>query len=109
MDFFMKVVKSWKPLNIFEKRSIVDCRLSSEYISAIRIIQSKTKFEHAKEHFMSDGLLNICKLYDISWNTTMHLKIPVKQPFPLLLGIFKGFLMYIQQVLCDNMLSKKSS
>ena len=72
---------------------------------AIRIIRNKTKF-----YFISDGLLNICKLYIFSLNITVYLQMPVaqKQPFPFLFGLFKGFLMYIQQILCDKILSKKS-
>ena len=49
------------PLTIFAKSSIVDVRKGSEYISAIRIIQNKTKFLHTKEH-----------LY---WRSTKHLQV----------------------------------
>ena len=60
---------------------------------------------------MSVGLLNICKLYVVGLNTTGHLQIPVtqKQPFPLMLDLFKGFLMYIEQILCNKILSKNTS
>ena len=61
-------------------------------------------------HFIFEGLLNICKLYIFSLNTIVYLQIPVvqKQPFPLFFVLFKGFLMYIQQILCNKILSKKS-
>ena len=40
----------------------------------------------------------------------MYLQISAvqKQPFPLLFSLFKGFLMYIQQILCNQILSNKS-
>ena len=59
--------------------------MGSKYTSAVRIIRNNTKFEDTKEHFISEGLLNICKLHIFSLNTTMHLQIPAvqKQPFPL--------------------------
>ena len=63
MMLFMKIVNSWKPLTIFAKSSIVDVWLGSEYTSAVQIIRNKIKFEDTKEHFISEGLLNICKLY----------------------------------------------
>ena len=52
-----------------------------------------TKFEDKKEHFIFKAILNICKSYIFSSNTTVHLQIPAvqKQPFLLLLGLFKGF------------------
>ena len=87
----MKTVNSWKP--IFAKSSIVYVQLGSECASAIRIIWNEMKFEHTKEHIISEGLLNICKLYIFSLNTTVHLQVLVvqKQPLPLLFGLFKGF------------------
>ena len=93
----MKIVNNWKPLTIWAKSSIVDVRLGSEYTYAVQIIGNNTKVEDTKEHFTSDSLLNICKLYIFNLNTTAHLQIPAeqKQPFPLLFGLFKGFLMYI--------------
>ena len=110
MELFMKIVNNWNPLTNFAKSSIVDVVRGSEYTSAIWIIQSKTNSEHTNEHFISEGLLNICKLYIFSLNTVVHLQIPAeqKQPFPLLFVFFKGFLMYIQQILCTKILSKKS-
>ena len=90
----MKIVKSWKPLTICAKSFIVDVQLDSQYTSVVRIIRNETKCEDTKEHFISEGLLNICKLYIFRLNTTVHLQIPAveKQPFPLLFGLFKGFL-----------------
>ena len=112
MQLFIKIVNSWKPLTIFAKSSIliVDVLLGSEYTSAIETIWIKTKFEHTKEHFISESLLIICQLHNFSLNTTVNLQISVvqKQPFLLLLSLFKGFLMYIQQILCNKILSKKS-
>ena len=77
--------------------SILDVRMSSECASAVRIIRNKTKFEDTIEHFISEGLLNICRFDIFSLNTTVHLQTPAvqKQPFPLLFGLLKGFLMYI--------------
>ena len=66
----MKIVNSWKPITIFAKSSIVEVRLGSEYTSAVWMIQNKTKFEDTKKHFVSEGLLNISKLYIFSLNTT---------------------------------------
>ena len=76
----------------------------------IRIIRNQTKFEHAKEHFIFEGLPNICKLYIFGFDTTVYLQILVvqKPPFPLLFDLFKEILMYIQQILCNKILSKKS-
>ena len=61
----------------------------------LRIIRNKTKFKDTKEYFISEGLLNICKLHIFTLNTTVYLQIPEvqKQPFPLLFSFFKGFLM----------------
>ena len=59
MAHFMKRDNSWKRLTVFVKRSIVDVRVGSQYPSAIRITQNKTKFEYTKEYFVSEGLLNI--------------------------------------------------
>ena len=59
----MKIVNSWKPLTLFAKSCIIDVWLTSEYISAVRITQNKTKLEDTKEHFISVGILNICKFY----------------------------------------------
>ena len=89
--------------------SNVDLRLASGYTYAVRIIRNKAKFENAKEHFIPEVLLNICKLYIFSLNTTVHLQIPAvqKQPFPLLFGHLKEFPIYIQQILCNKILSIK--
>ena len=72
----MKIVNSWKPLTIFAKSSIIDIRLGSGYTSAVWIIGNKIKIEHTKEHFISEGLLNISKLYIFKLNATLHLQIP---------------------------------
>ena len=50
----MKIVNSWKPITIFAKSSIAGVPLGSEYTSAVRIIQNKTKFEDVKEPFISE-------------------------------------------------------
>ena len=71
----MKIVNSWKPINIFAKSSIAGVRLGSECTSAVRIIQNKTKFEDAKKHFISEGLLNISKSCIFSLNNTVYLHI----------------------------------
>ena len=65
--------------------------------SAVGIIRNKTKFEDTKEHFISEGTLNICKLYIFRLNTTVYLQTTTvqKQPFQLLFGLFKWFLMCI--------------
>ena len=69
----------------------------ASYTSAIQIIRNKTKFEHTKEYFISQCLLNICKLNIFSLNTTVSLQIAVvqKQLFQFFLGFFKGFLICI--------------
>ena len=54
----LKIVNSWKPFNIFAQNYMVDVEPGSEYTSAVRIIRNKTKFEDAKEYFISEGLLN---------------------------------------------------
>ena len=74
---------------MFAKSSIVDARLGSKY----KKMRNKTKFGDTKEHFLSEGLLNICKLDIFSLNTTVHLQIPAvqKQSFTLLFGLFKRF------------------
>ena len=43
-----------------------------EYASAIPIILNKTKFEHTKENFISEGLLKIWKWYVLSLTTIVH-------------------------------------
>ena len=97
-----------KVFHFFRKK--FDVRLGSKYTSAVRIIRNTTKCEDIKEHFISEGLLNIYKLYILSLNTTVHLQISAvqKEPFPLLFSLFKGFLMYTQQILCNQILSNKS-
>ena len=77
------------------------------------MIQNKTKFEDTKEHFISEGLLNICKSQILSLNITVHLQNPAvqKQPLPLSMAfsnVFKGLLIYMQQILGNKILSKKS-
>ena len=60
---------------------------------AVRTIRNKTKLEDTKEHFLSEGLLNICKLYIFSLNITVYLQIPAvqKQSFRFCLAFSKGF------------------
>ena len=86
------MIDSWKVLTIFAKSSIVDVRLGYEYSSAVRNFQNNTKFEDKKEHFTSEGLLNICKLHIFSLNSNVHLQIPAvqKQLFSLLSELWKG-------------------
>ena len=73
----MKIVNSWKPLPVFAKSYIVDLRLGSEYTSAVPIIQNKTKFEDAKELFISERYNNAD--LKISLYVRVHIKtIPWK-------------------------------
>ena len=107
MELFIKIVMSWKPKTSFGKSSILDVRLGSEYTSAVRVIQNKTKFEHTKERFILEGLLNIVYFqFEYHWAFTNS--ISTKTTFPLLFVVLKGFLMYIQQNFCNNILHKNA-
>ena len=61
--FFFKgkiTLKNSKAFNYFWKK--LDRRYS-EYTSAVWIIWNRAKFEDTKEHFIFEGLLNICRLH----------------------------------------------
>ena len=103
----MEIVNSWKPLTIFGKSSIVDVRLGFEYTSAIRLIRNETiiwTYTRAFYVWRSARLLQVC----IFGLNTITNSSNTKTAFSIFLGLFKGFLMYIQQILCNKILSKKS-